>query len=170
MLSTVYAEITPIKNLTIRTQFGADYSHSTAFMQSFPSYIINNASGTAGRNSSDMLNLTETTTINYRWDMDSDNSFNFLLGQEGVDYRSEGFQVITRGQSSDFLTNISSGTRAASWADSTTSYSYLYSSAVENIITKICIMLISQYVPMLLHVLEQETVGLDSGHLVSCGI
>ena len=85
VLSTVYAEITPIKNLTIRTQFGADYSHSTAFMQSFPSYIINNASGTAGRNSSDMLNLTETTTINYRWDMDSDNSFNFLLGQEGVD-------------------------------------------------------------------------------------
>lgn len=125
VLSTVYAEITPIKNLTIRTQFGADYSHSTAFMQSFPSYIINNASGTAGRNSSDMLNLTETTTINYRWDMDSDNSFNFLLGQEGVDYRSEGFQVITRGQSSDFLTNISSGTRASSWADSTTSYSYL---------------------------------------------
>ena len=113
VLSTVYAEITPIKNLTIRTQFGADYSHSTAFMQSFPSYIINNASGTAGRNSSDMLNLTETTTINYRWDMDSDNSFNFLLGQEGVDYRSEGFQVITRGQSSDFLTNISSGTRAS---------------------------------------------------------
>ena len=111
VLSTVFAEITPIKNLTIRAQFGADYSHSTAFMQSFPSYIINNETGTAGRNSSDMLN--------------SDHSFNFLLGQEGVDYRSEGFQVITTGQSNDFLTNISSGTRASSWADSTTSYSYL---------------------------------------------
>lgn len=94
-------------------------------MQSFPSYIINNENGTAGRNSSDMLNLTETTTVNYRWEMNSDNSFNFLLGQEGVDYRSEGFQVITSGQSNDFLTNISSGTRASSWADSTTSYSYL---------------------------------------------
>lgn len=30
VLSTVFANITPIKNLTIRTQFGADYSHSTA--------------------------------------------------------------------------------------------------------------------------------------------
>lgn len=125
VLSTVFAEITPIKNLTIRAQFGADFSHTTAFMQSFPSYIINNENGTAGRNSSDMLNLTETTTVNYRWEMNSDNSFNFLLGQEGVDYRSEGFQVITSGQSNDFLTNISSGTRASSWADSTTSYSYL---------------------------------------------
>lgn len=125
VLSTVFAEITPIKNLTIRAQFGADYSHSTAFMQSFPSYIINNETGTAGRNSSDMLNLTETTTVNYRWELNSDHSFNFLLGQEGVDYRSEGFQVITTGQSNDFLTNISSGTRASSWADSTTSYSYL---------------------------------------------
>lgn len=125
VLSTVFAEITPIKNLTIRAQFGADYSHSTAFMQSFPSYIINNETGTAGRNSSDMLNLTETTTVNYRWELNSDHSFNFLLGQEGVDYRSEGFQVITSGQSNNFLTNISSGTRASSWADSTTSYSYL---------------------------------------------
>ena len=125
VLSTVFAEITPIKNLTIRAQFGADFSHSTAFMQSFPSYIINNEMGTAGRNSSDMLNLTETTTVNYRWELNSDHSFNFLLGQEGVDYRSEGFQVITTGQSNDFLTNISSGTRASSWADSTTSYSYL---------------------------------------------
>ena len=125
VLSTVFAEITPIKNLTIRAQFGADFSHTTAFMQSFPSYVINNQTGTAGRNSSDMLNLTETTTVNYRWELNSDHSFNFLLGQEGVDYRSEGFQVITTGQSNDFLTNISSGTRASSWADSTTSYSYL---------------------------------------------
>ena len=125
VLSTVFAEITPIKNLTIRAQFGADYSHSTAFKQSYPSYIINNETSTAGLNSSDMLNLTETTTVNYRWELNSDHSFNFLLGQEGVDYRSEGFQVITSGQSNDFLTNISSGTRASSWADSTTSYSYL---------------------------------------------
>ena len=125
VLSTVFAEITPIENLTIRTQFGADYSHSTAFMQSFPSYIINNDMGTAGRSSYSMLNLTETTTANYRWKMDDNNSFNFMLGQEAVDYRSEGFQVVTRGQSSDFLTNVSSGTRASSWLDSTTSYSYL---------------------------------------------
>ena len=48
LLSTVFAEVTPIRDLTIRAQFAADYAHSTAFMQSFPSYIINNKSRKAG--------------------------------------------------------------------------------------------------------------------------
>ena len=41
VLSTMYAEIYPIENLTIRTQFGADFTHSTAFLQSFPSLSSN---------------------------------------------------------------------------------------------------------------------------------
>lgn len=91
VLSTVFADITPIKNLTIHTQFGADYSHSTAFMRSYPSYIINDGNGSAGRNSSDALTLSETTTVNYRWALNDDHSLNFLLGQEAVDYQSTGF-------------------------------------------------------------------------------
>ena len=98
LLSTVFADITPVKNLTVRAQFGADYSHSTSFMQSFPSYIINNKSGSAGRSSADILSLSETLTANYRWALNDEHSFNFLLGQEGIDYRSTGFQVVTRGQ------------------------------------------------------------------------
>ena len=98
VLSTVFADITPIKNLTIHTQFGADYSHSTAFMRSYPSYIINDGNGSAGRNSSDALTLSETTTVNYRWALNDDHSLNFLLGQEAVDYQSTGFQVIPAGK------------------------------------------------------------------------
>ncbi len=126
LLSTVFAEITPIQNLTIRGQFGADYSHSTAFMQSFPSYIINNNSGKAGRSSSDILSLSETLTANYRWALNDDHSFNFLLGQEGIDYQSSGFQVSTQGQNNDRLTNLLTGTRATSWPDSNSAYSYLF--------------------------------------------
>lgn len=48
-----------------------------------------------------------------------------MLGQEAVNYVSEGFQVVTEGQTSDYLTTVSSGTRASSWSDSTTSYAYL---------------------------------------------
>ena len=125
LLSTAFAEITPIQNLTIRGQFGADYSHSTAFMQSFPSYIINNNSGKAGRSSSDILSLSETLTANYRWALNDDHSFNFLLGQEGIDYQSSGFQVSTQGQNNDRLTNLLTGTRATSWPDSNSAYSYL---------------------------------------------
>ena len=125
LLSTIFAEVTPIRELTIRAQFAVDYAHSTAFMQSFPSYIINNKSGKAGRSSSDILSLSETLTANYRWALNDNHSLNFLLGQEGIDYRSTGFQVTTQGQNNDRLTNLLSGTRAISWPDSNSAYAYL---------------------------------------------
>lgn len=124
-LAIVYAEVTPIEGLTIRSQLSADYAHSTAFMQSFPSYLANNNSGRAGRSSSTAVNLTMTNTASYQFKLKQDHSFNFMLAQEGVDYRQEGFQVITRGQNNDFLTNVSSGTRAQTWSDASTEYSYL---------------------------------------------
>lgn len=124
-LSVVYAEITPIENLIIRTQLGADFSHATADMKSFPSFQGNNGIGVAGRSSSDVLSLTITNTVNYRFNIKDIHSFNFMLGQEGVDYRSESFQVITRGQNNDFLTDLSSGTRASAWGNSSSSYAYL---------------------------------------------
>ena len=125
LLSTVFAEITPIQNLTIRSQFGVDYSHTTGATESYPSYIINNGQGSAGRSSYDTMNLTETTTANYRWTYKDDHAFNFMLGQEAVSYKSEGFLVYTDGQTNDLLTDLSSGTRASSWSNSYTSYSYL---------------------------------------------
>ena len=124
-LTTFFAEATPIEGLIIRSQVGADFSHQTAFMQSFPSYKPNNGSGSAGRTSSDALGLTITNTANYRFMLKDVHSFNFLLGQEGVDYRYEGFRVITKGQNNDFLTNVTSGTRASSWGDETSSYGFL---------------------------------------------
>ncbi len=44
-------------------------------------------------------------------------SFNFMVGQEGIDYHYEAFSLMTKGQNNDKLTNISSGTRATSWSD-----------------------------------------------------
>ncbi len=125
LLSTVFADITPVENLTIHAQFGADYTHSTAFMQSFPSYIINSGQGAAGRNSSDILTLSETLTAGYNLKMKDNHALNFLLGQEAVNYESTGFQVVSRGQSNDELTNVNSGTRASVWSDSNASYAYL---------------------------------------------
>ena len=125
VLSVLFAEVTPIENLTYRVQFGADFTHSTGFMQSFPSYQLNNGLGVAGRQSNDILNLTVTNTVNYRFDINRDHHFNVMLGQEGVDYRAEGFNVTTRNQNNDYLTNVTSGTRASSWQDNSAAYSFL---------------------------------------------
>lgn len=124
-LTTFFAEVTPIKDLTIRTQVGADFTNSTAYMQSMPSYAPNNGIGAAGRAAYNTLNLTITNTATYSKTINRLHSLNFLLGQEGVDYHYEGFQLITEGQNNDFLTNLSSGSRATIWSDVTDSYSYL---------------------------------------------
>lgn len=125
VISSLFAEVTPIENLTIRSQFGIDYSHATSFMQSFPSYIINNESGTAGRASSDGLTLTVTNTANYRFNLDDTHDFNFMIGQEGVNYHYETFQAVTEDQKNDALTNMASGSFASSWSDNTSDYGFL---------------------------------------------
>ena len=124
-ISVLYAELSPIKNLVLRTQFGVDFTHSTTDMKSYPGFVGNNGSGTAGLASHDAVNLTITNTVNYLFDIKKKHNFNVMLGQEGVDYRSEGFQVITRGQSNDAFTLLSSGTRASSWANSSSSHAFL---------------------------------------------
>ncbi len=121
-LSVFYAEVTPIKNLVIRSQFGVDYTHSTGESCSLPSYIANNGIGSAARNSYDMLSLTITNTANYRWTMDDVHSFNVMLGQEGVDFRNESFDVVTKGQNNDMLTNLASGTWSSAWSNASTAY------------------------------------------------
>ena len=124
LLSTFYAEVTPVKNLTIRSQLSADYGHTTSFYQSFPSYKPNNNYGGAQRSSFDMLNLMITNTANYRFMLNDVHSFNFMVGQEGENYHYEGFQLTTRGQTNDILTNLASGSTASSWSDPVTYYTY----------------------------------------------
>ena len=124
-LSVFYAEATVLKNITLRTQFGVDYTQSTADMKSYPSFEGNNNSGAAGRSSYTTVNLTITNTINYKFDINRWHQFNVMFGQEGVDYRTDGFQVVTTGQSNDSFTLLSSGTRASSWANSSSSHSFL---------------------------------------------
>ena len=125
VISSVFAEVTPIEGLTIRSQFGVDYSHDTGFSTSTPSYSLNAGLGSAGRSSLDNLTLTITNTVNYHFNLKNRHDFNFMLGQEGVNYHSENFNVTTSKQNNDALVNLSSGSFAGSWGDSTTEYAFL---------------------------------------------
>ena len=115
LFSTVFAELTLYKNLVFKSQFGADFSHTTGFSQSFPEYVPNQGEGSAARSSSDGLNLQVSNTLTYRFDIDNVHDFNFLLGHEWQDYHLESFSVSTAGQNNGKLTDISTGTRTTSW-------------------------------------------------------
>ena len=126
LISTLYAEAKPIEGLSLRSQLGIDYSHTTGYGKSYPSYAPNQGNGSASRSSTDGYNLTITNTANYTFDIDGDHNFTFLLGQEGVDYHYEAFSLLTEGQNNDRLTSISTGTRVTSWDDTTDSdYGFL---------------------------------------------
>ena len=124
-IANMFAEATIIDGLVLKVQGGVDYTHGAVKSTSTPSYLPNNGQGKAGRNSSDAFNLTVTTTLNYGFDVKDDHHLNIMLGQEGVDYRSEGFSVSTAGQSNDWLTDVSSATRATGWSSTNSSYSYV---------------------------------------------
>lgn len=115
-LSVGFVEWKPISNLTLRSQASIDFSHTTGFSQSYPSYAPNLGEGSAARSSSDTHNLQISNTINYRFNIGDSHEFNFLLGQEGETYHTEGFSVTGRGQTNDLLTDISFATRVTAWS------------------------------------------------------
>ena len=125
LVSSIFAEATIIEGLTFKSQFNVDFSHMTGLSTSAPSYAPNLGQGNAQRLSSDALTLSVTNTLNYQFQKDK-HSFNFLLGQEGVNYHYEGFTLRAEGQNNDKLVNITSGTRVTSWSDTTDDdYSYM---------------------------------------------
>lgn len=125
LITGLFAEVSPIEGLTIRTQGGIDYSHYAMSSKSMPSYMPNNGQGKASRSSTDMLTLTITNTVNYKFKLSKPHDLNVMVGQEGINYQYEGFNVATAGQNNDALTDVSTATRATSWSNVSTSYGYV---------------------------------------------
>lgn len=117
ILSTVFAEATPLKGLTIKSQFSVDYTHTTGLGKSYPGYAPNLGEGSVTRNSTDALNLSISNTVNYNFDLDNTHFFNFMVGQDGMNSHYESFMLLGEGQTNNKLTDISSATRVTSWSD-----------------------------------------------------
>ena len=126
VFSSVFADAKPIEGLTIRSQFTVDYTHTTGYSRSFPDYAPNQESGSASRISTDGLTLSVTNTIGYNFDIDNIHNFNFMVGQEGINYHYEDFNVLSEGQNNHYMTNLSTGSRVSQWGDTTDNdYGYL---------------------------------------------
>ncbi len=125
LLSTIFAELAPVKGLTIRTMGGIDFVDFRGDSYSNPSYIPNYGEGYVGRAFERYYNLTWTNTANYSMTLADSHSFNFLIGQEAVNNQSEYFRAASVGQTNDQLLNLSSGTIANNPSDSFTGATYL---------------------------------------------
>lgn len=119
VFSSLFAEARPIKGLTIRSQFTVDYTHTTGYGRSYPDFAPNMGSGQAMRSSTDGINLSVTNTVGYQFDIDQVHSFNFMVGQEGINYHYEDFSLLSEGQNNNYLTNVTTGSRVTNWKDTT---------------------------------------------------
>ncbi|KYP13596.1 TonB-dependent receptor [Flavihumibacter sp. CACIAM 22H1] len=93
-LGGLIIEFTPIKNLTLKANGNIDYL--LGMEDKFETAKIRNATsglGFARRSPVWTTNMNASFTANYRWDMNEDNSFNFLLGTEVQESYSKSYNT-----------------------------------------------------------------------------
>ncbi len=125
VIASAYGEFRPISGLTIKTLGGVDFLDQRSNMFSMPSYLPNYGEGSVGRGFSRYTNITWSNTATYVFDIKEEHHFNVMLGQEWVDNQSDGFSVVSHGQSNDKLLTFSTATRADNPSDTMTHARYL---------------------------------------------
>lgn len=119
-----YVQITPIKNLTFKTQAGLEAYDFRTTSGTLPSYN-NTFSGSSNESYSRGISRTITNTGEYRFDIASDHSFAVLLGNEYIANVTTGFNAGSTGQSDDRLILLGQGTAGFTAGSSKSEYSFL---------------------------------------------
>lgn len=125
-----FAEITPIKGLTVRSQLGLYATLVRGKAVVMPSYAQQSGgTGSASRSSNQGATWTITNTAEYKFSIEDKNrnthNLTFLLGQEGIKYSYNSFTAVARGLFDDRLTDLTEGTVPASSSESNAKYEYL---------------------------------------------
>ena len=95
-----YAQFTPIKGLTLKSQLGIEYSTTNFTWRGFPDHPESAGLGSVSREYAQNHILTWTNTAEYKWRPADDHDLTFLAGHEYVASHSEGFDAYSRGQGS----------------------------------------------------------------------
>ena len=99
-----YAQFTPIKGLTLKSQLGIEYSTTNFTWRGFPDHPESAGLGDVSRQYAQNHILTWTNTAEYKWRPADDHDLTFLAGHEYVASHSEGFNAYSRGQvSRDYM-------------------------------------------------------------------
>lgn len=125
LVSSTFLEISPIKDLKLRTMFGVEGGDVRTDASSLPSYPSNYGSGGVAKSFSRGYNMTWTNTANYSFSIHNDHNINVLLGHEVTKNNSDNFSVTTRGQSNDDLLTLTTGTTASGWSDNNATSTYV---------------------------------------------
>ena len=111
LVGSVYAQITPIKNLVIMSRAGIDGNEYLWNYTRYPSMKEILPSTTPGRDKSSELyyQATITNTIEYKFNFGQDHRFSVLAGQEGITMYDDYFNTYAANQTDDRLVNLHDG-------------------------------------------------------------
>lgn len=90
---SLFAEVTPIKNLTLKTLGGIDFADDRGTMTRNPEYVPNKGDGSVNESFSRRYTLQITNTADYQYSIDNLHNLRFLLGQEASYYYGFGFDI-----------------------------------------------------------------------------
>ncbi len=122
---TAYLQISPIKNLTIKSNAGMEaYDFTTTAIQ-LPSYIASLNNGNVSESYTREVTRTVNNTAEYKFDIKNRHSFNVLLGNEYIDDKLKSFNGSSAGQTDDRLVLINAGPNLRNASSSYSAYTYL---------------------------------------------
>ena len=120
-----YAQIQPVKGLTIKSQLGLYASDSRIFEAHDPSIPALNGVGSASASSSRSSMWTITNTVEYKFNIGDKHAITLLAGQEGIKGSSKGFDASATGITDSRLLNFAGATTPNMPTYSSSKYEYL---------------------------------------------
>ena len=109
---SAFIQLTPIKGLTVRSQFGIDAYDFRQTSKRLASHPGATQGGYAYKSFRRNAKLSITNTAEYKFDISDLHQFTVLLGQEGIKNNYERFGSQTQGQNDDRLNMLEAGTSA----------------------------------------------------------
>ena len=120
-----YAQIQPVKGLTIKSQLGLYASDGRIFQATNPTIPDLNGVGSASASSSRSSMWTITNTVEYKFNIGDKHAITLLAGQEGIKGSSKGFSASATGITDSRLLNFAGATTPNMPGYSSSKYEYL---------------------------------------------
>lgn len=120
-----YAQIQPVKGLTIKSQLGLYASDGRIFQASDPIIPEANGVGSASASSSRSSMWTITNTVEYKFNIGDKHAITLLAGQEGIKGSSKDFTASATGITDSRLLNFAGATTPNMPTYSSAKYEYL---------------------------------------------
>ncbi len=120
-----YAQIQPVKGLTIKSQLGLYASDGRIFQATNPTIPDLNGVGSAAASSSRSSMWTITNTVEYKFNIGDKHAITLLAGQEGIKGSSKGFDASATGITDSRLLNFAGATTPNMPSYSSSKYEYL---------------------------------------------